>query len=56
MVRDRPAGNPLCPAAPIAGVGAVQVGASSGSRSSGSGSGSVSVAGSSGVRGGSVVV
>ena len=47
VARDTPATNPLCPAA-AAGAGAVQAGASS--------SGSGSVPGSSGVRGGSVVV
>ena len=48
VVRDAPAANPLCPATPATGAGTVQVGASS--------SGSGSVPGSSGVRGGSVVV
>lgn len=50
VVRDAPAANPLCPAAPAVDSGAVQAGASSG------GSGSGSVPGSTGVRGGSVVV
>lgn len=48
VVRDAPGANPLCPAASTAGAGAVQVGTS--------GSGGGNVPGSSGVRGGSVVV
>lgn len=49
VVRDTPPANPLCPVAPASGAGAVNAGA-------GTGTGTGSLPGSSGVRGGSVVV